>query len=163
MIVKTIFALLVAVTFAEIDQNDMEESIEKLMAMGEKKNVAAVRALEKKLEKPIGRFYEELETWKTLPKEHAKQMKGTWEFEWKNNISPKMDQLILTSKVCEELYGDNPDCETKYSWDGPYETRDKVKTKAFQDEFDWYIREIIAEIEEEDREIDEEETKDDEL
>ena len=60
-----------------------------------------------------------------------------------------MDQLQLTSMVCEELQPDNPDCETDYSWNDSYETRGQMRSKEFQSEFAWYVKEIISEIQEE--------------
>ena len=53
---------------------------------------------------------------------------------------------MLTSMVCEEMFSDNPDCDTEFNWNGPYETRQQMRTKEWQKEFAWYVREIVDEI-----------------
>ena len=148
MLIKAIVAVLLAVSYAQttITTDVMEDSIERLIAMGEKKNVMAIRKLEAEISPGIKRFREEEKKWKKMPKDHATSLAQTWKMEWENNISPKMDQLILSSMVCEEIYGDNPDCETEFSWNSDYETRAQMKTKEWQKEFAWYVTEIVNEI-----------------
>ena len=73
MLIKAIISVLLAVSYAQTDLTTdvMEDYIERLIAMGEKKNVAAIRKLEAEISPAIKRFREEAKKWKKMPKEHA--------------------------------------------------------------------------------------------
>jgi hypothetical protein len=57
-----------------------------------------------------------------------------------------VDKLVLASMTCHALYPNEPECDGKYNWNGEYESRADFRDEDFQDEFEFYVNEIVEEL-----------------